>query len=207
MIDLKPEDRQMILNISKQSHSKSAERIGSKIREIREFRGLTLSELGERVGLNADRIQKYENGMRKPKADLVIQLATALEVTPLALSELDIESPLGTIYTLFELENFYGLSFFDTDGVSTLSINSNAFPNLGYLEEWIKRMAQFKTDYSEATSEQEQARIVREYKQWKWSFPFSASAQSIESTKESRKEQLKDQIEALKRELEELDND
>lgn len=32
------------------------------------------TELGEKVGLNADRIQKYENGARKPKADLLKKL-------------------------------------------------------------------------------------------------------------------------------------
>lgn len=207
MINLKPEDKEVILNIAKQSHSQSAERIGKKIREIREFRGLSLSELGEKVGLNADRIQKYENGMRKPKADLVIQLANALEVTPLALSELDIESPLGAMYTLFELENYYGLSFFETDGVSALSINSTSFPNLGYMEEWIKRLAKFKKDYSSATSEQEQDLILREYKQWKWSFPFSATENASLNNNEDRKEQIKSQIEALKKELEELDKD
>ena len=39
--------------------------------QIRESQGLSQAELGEKVGLSADRIQKYENGARKPKNDML----------------------------------------------------------------------------------------------------------------------------------------
>ena len=35
------------------------------------------------VGLNGDRVQKYENGVRKPKADLLKKFANALGVSTL----------------------------------------------------------------------------------------------------------------------------
>ena len=38
--------------------------IGKRIRNIRILNGLSQSELGEKLGLTADRIQKYENGAR-----------------------------------------------------------------------------------------------------------------------------------------------
>lgn len=41
--------------------------IGKRIRNIRILNGLSQSELGEKLGLTADRIQKYENGARNPK--------------------------------------------------------------------------------------------------------------------------------------------
>ena len=52
----------------------AAARVGNRIRKIRMEKGLSQTELGEKVGLNADRIQKYENGARKPKADLLKKL-------------------------------------------------------------------------------------------------------------------------------------
>ena len=55
----------------------SADRVGLRIREIREAQGMTQAELGEKIGLNGDRVQKYENGVRKPKADLLKKFASA----------------------------------------------------------------------------------------------------------------------------------
>ena len=65
----------------------SADRIGARIRTIRIARGMSQAELGEKVGLNADRMQKYENGARKPKADMLKQIAHALGVSTLALTD------------------------------------------------------------------------------------------------------------------------
>ena len=44
-----------------------ASRMGNRIRTIRVEKGMSQAELGNLVGLTADRIQKYENGARKPK--------------------------------------------------------------------------------------------------------------------------------------------
>ena len=38
----------------------SADRVGLRIREIREAQGMTQAELGEKIGLNGDRVQKYD---------------------------------------------------------------------------------------------------------------------------------------------------
>ena len=64
----------------------AAVRIGARIREIRLVRGLTQLELGEKVGLSADRVRQYETGYRKPKTDMIKAIASALEVQPLALT-------------------------------------------------------------------------------------------------------------------------
>ncbi|MCR4727214.1 MAG: helix-turn-helix transcriptional regulator, partial [Lachnospiraceae bacterium] len=53
----------------------SADRVGARIRTIRMAKGMSQAELGEKVGLNADRIQKYENGARKPKPDMLKEIA------------------------------------------------------------------------------------------------------------------------------------
>ena len=82
----------------------AANRIGSRIREIRLARGLTQAELGDKVGLTADRIRQYEAGYRKPKTDTIKAIASALEVQPLAMIDPVSTEYLGAVYALFELE-------------------------------------------------------------------------------------------------------
>ena len=67
---------------------KDAYRIGYRIKKIRTARGLTQAELGAAVGLSADRIQKYENGARKPKNELLFEIAGVLKVSPWALIQI-----------------------------------------------------------------------------------------------------------------------
>ena len=65
--------------------------IGERIRFIRNLRGMTQKFLGLQVGFSertADiRMAQYESGSRTPKADLVEQLADALDVSTEALNE------------------------------------------------------------------------------------------------------------------------
>ena len=61
--------------------------IGEKIKRIRQHRRMTQKELGELVDLSANRIAQYEMGYRVPKKPLLNQIAEALRVSPLALSD------------------------------------------------------------------------------------------------------------------------
>ena len=54
--------------------------VGDKIRKVRVALGMKQTELGAKMGLNGDRIQKYENGARKPKLEMRKQFADSLEV-------------------------------------------------------------------------------------------------------------------------------
>ena len=81
------------------NESTAADRVGHRIKEIREAQGMTQAELGELVGLNGDRVQKYENGVRKPKAELLKRFAGALGVSTLALTD-----PI--------VANYFGVSIF-----------------------------------------------------------------------------------------------
>ena len=54
-----------------QYNETAAARVGHRIRKIRIARGMTQAALGTAVGLSADRIQQYENGFRRPRADLL----------------------------------------------------------------------------------------------------------------------------------------
>ena len=61
--------------------------IGEKIKRIHQHRRMTQKELGELVDLSANRIAQYEMGYRVPKKPLLNQIAGALRVSPLALSD------------------------------------------------------------------------------------------------------------------------
>ena len=61
--------------------------IGEKIKRIRQHRRMTQKELGKLVDLSANRIAQYEMGYRVPKKPLLNQIAEALRVSPLALSD------------------------------------------------------------------------------------------------------------------------
>ena len=53
---------------------------GQRLRHLRRARGLTLTELGERVGRAPSALSLLENGRREPKLSLIEQLAKALSV-------------------------------------------------------------------------------------------------------------------------------
>ena len=53
---------------------------GQRLRHLRRMRGLTLSELGERIDRAPSVLSLIENGRREPKLSLIEQLAAALSV-------------------------------------------------------------------------------------------------------------------------------
>lgn len=58
------------------------ETIGTRIYKLRKAKQMTLTELGDKVGVGASTIRKWENGMIKNlRTDSVVSLARALDVT------------------------------------------------------------------------------------------------------------------------------
>src|SRR6201984_1838509 len=53
---------------------------GQRLRHLRRARGLTLAELGSRVGRAPSALSLLENGRREPKLSLIDALARALSV-------------------------------------------------------------------------------------------------------------------------------
>ena len=87
----------------------SNKRIGERIRNVRIAKKMTQADLGEKIGLNANRIQQYENATRKPKLSLIKQIAKALEVEPIAFLDPVLTDNIGVMYGLFEMEGCYNL--------------------------------------------------------------------------------------------------
>ena len=180
-----------------------ADRIGRRIREIRISLGLSQAELGEKVGLNADRIQKYENGARKPKPELLKEIAGALGVSTLALSDPVIANYLGVMFALFEIENTYGLEMDEINGRVALTLGKNPFDSINKdLFEWYKEKKRIEEQIQEAATEKERQTLEKEYAFWKWTYPQALVDQTSKALKKAR---IQNKIDQLQQELSDLD--
>ena len=91
------------------------------------------------VGITFDRIQKYENGVRKPKADLLKKIADALGVSILALVDPNTTSYIGSMYAFFEMEEHFDVRIEKTseNQIPGLCITVEANnPLYKYMQEW-----------------------------------------------------------------------
>ena len=88
---------------------------GERIKFLRKLRGMTQKYLGLSIGFDkkaADvRMAQYESGTRKPKENLVKDIANTLEVSPHALTVPNIDSYIELMHTFFALEDFFALFF------------------------------------------------------------------------------------------------
>lgn len=96
--------------------------IGKRIRDLRIKQGLSQTELGEKIGVQRSRMNKYENeSVATIKKDIVEKLAQVLNTTPSYLMgweeyETTIKNELDTIVSMSKL--------FGEDSVELLSIFS-----------------------------------------------------------------------------------
>ena len=183
----------------------SADRVGARIRTIRLAKGLSLSELGEKVGLNADRMQKYENGARKPKADMLKKIADALGVSTLALADPVTTSYIGAMYAMFELERSFNMKIeaTDEDHVPGMCLTVDFKDNLyEYMKDWYDVYTQTQSDLEVANSEEEKAEIIKAYHNWEWTFPQGLVDKTERNLEKAR---LKRKIEELQERYEQLD--
>ncbi len=190
-------------DINAKEELSSAKRIGRRIREIRKAREFTQGWLGERVGLSADRIQKYENGIRKPKPDLLLKIAKALGVEDWALSDPVTDYEIGAMFAFFEMEKYLGLKVIREDGRLKLIFgDGKPYSNQinEFLDDWEKRYAQKNKDLSIAVSDYDKELAEFRYKEWEWTFPRCLHEISDLNLNSSRRAEIEERI----RELEEL---
>lgn len=154
------------------SRKDAAKRIGSRIRKVRKAKGLSQTELGARVGLNGDRIQKYENGVRKPKADILEKLADALDVEIQAFADPDTSTYIGAMYAFFEMEELFGLYIERQGNDLALKFGGGYVSELNeHLSQWERKKKQVEEALEKASSDEEKAEILKEYDLWKWNYP------------------------------------
>lgn len=171
----------------------ASSRIGRRIRTIRNEEKLSQGELGNKVGLNANRIQQYENGARNPKLELTKKIAEALEVEASALLDPQISSYIGAMYAFFEMESLYDLRIKEVDGqicicfgesqndtrVSTM--NSN-------LKLWHERRNAMEEAIRNANTEEEKKSILHDYHMWEWNFPYSTDDNALPKSERAKQE-------------------
>ena len=144
--------------------------IGERIRFFRNLRGMTQKYLGQVVGFpekTADiRMAQYESGSRTPKAELTESLASALGVSPLALSVPDIDSYIGLMHTLFTLEDLYGLTVSESaDGEICLKVDTSKGKDAHELR---KMLYAWKEQADKLSSEE----ISKDkYDEWRYHYP------------------------------------
>lgn len=185
----------------KATNSSSASRIGGRIRRIRTEKGMSQAELGALIGLTADRIQKYENGARQPRTDVIEQLAGALGVSPLALTAPNTTSCIGAMFALFEFEENFGATI--TEGSDDHSIALSFDPQselYNHLEKWLLEYDTLQAQLHAASSDDERAEFIKEYHEWKWNYPCNLST----SEKAAKKARIKKKIEELQKIYNEL---
>jgi transcriptional regulator with XRE-family HTH domain len=152
----------------------AAARVGHRIRKIRIARGMTQAALGDAVGLSADRIQQYENGFRRPRAELLKKIAGALGVNTLSLVDPAVTDPVGAMYAFFELEDLFNMRIGEGPGDRAPSLclsvddRNKLYP---YLKDWLAVKSLVSAQLEAASSDQEQDKIWQAYHAWKWSYP------------------------------------
>ena len=143
--------------------------IGERIRFFRNQRGMTQKYLGQVVGFpekTADiRMAQYESGSRTPKAELTESLASALGVSPLALSVPDIDSYLGLMHTLFTLEDRYGLTVETGETGVSLRVDPRKGTDAAELSEMLAAWAEQSEKYHNGDINRD------EYDKWRYNYP------------------------------------
>jgi len=162
--------------------------VGDRIKRVRNMRGLTQRELGAALGFDENtadvRIAQYESGTRTPKEDILKKIAEALDVNYRALYEPTLYAAEDVMYTLFELDEHYGIRLLDaapeegySKTVPSVNFNSNLLDN--FLKEWQQR----KKDLADGVISK------AEYMEWKVNWPQTCDdCGKFEPKKQWRKE-------------------
>ena len=186
----------------KATHSSPASRIGDRIRRIRTEKGMSQAELGTLIGLNADRIQKYENGARQPRADVIEQLAGALGVNTLALTDPNTTSCIGAMYAFFEFEESFRATITEGSGGHSIALSFDSQSELyEHLKRWRLEYETLQAQLHASASDDEKEELIKEYHKWEWNYPCNLSA----SEKIARKNSIKKEIEELQKIYNRLD--
>jgi transcriptional regulator with XRE-family HTH domain len=183
----------------------AASRVGDRIRKIRIEKGLSQAELGAMVGLTADRIQKYENGARKPKADLLKKIAGALGVSTLALVDPTTTNYIGAMFAMFELESTFNMKIEKSgeDEKPAMRLTVDFRDHLyEYMKEWYEVYSQIQSELEVASSDEEKAEIMKSYHIWQWTFP---QGMVDKTEKAMMKARIKNKIEKLQEVYDKLD--
>ena len=158
---------------------------GEKIKRIRQHRGMTQKELGDAVGLTANRIAQYEMGYRVPKAALLEKMVEAFNVSRECLLE-ENGMAVAMLEQLFWLdEEMPGIIKLAETSRSAAGYNTNSGFSLQYddNDDWPARppvamwfdftiLDDFLRDWAKMQRELRDGELSREqYFEWKIRWP------------------------------------
>ncbi len=135
-------------------------KIGEKIRKFRTEKGLSQKELAKMAGLSEPAIRNYELGNRTPSDKQIDAIAGALDISPFAISNPDIESYIGVMHTLFALEEEYGATLVCEPGATYITFPAGSDLR-SRLSDWGEVFAKLKDG----------SMTKEEYKEWKDTYP------------------------------------
>ncbi|MBR3243006.1 MAG: helix-turn-helix transcriptional regulator [Parasporobacterium sp.] len=96
-------------------------KLGDKILKIRNKKNISQEQLSEMTGISFASIVKYERNERNPKPEQLKKIAEALDTSPYALKDLDVNSTADVLALLVQLFKHNGISIEaekDADGYS-----------------------------------------------------------------------------------------
>ena len=153
------------------NEDRSGARIGERIKKIREAREMTRAELGVLVGLDQNRVQQYENGRRKPKLPLLKKFAYALGVNTIALMDPTIDSYVGAMHALFQMEEKLDMKVVKRDGCYCLQFGDGKFGGMNnYLKDWYE-VRQALDEAMPNLTDDERKKKVFDYNMFEWTYP------------------------------------
>ena len=181
--------------------------VGCRIRHIRSIQGMTQAELGEKVDLNSNRIQQYENGARIPKLDLLNQIAEALDVPIDCFLEYDLSDPVRLIHLIYELTKLYNLDFYMKDNKVVIKSKDCLIDEFAsYLESYISKKIDLDIALEDTTRENEKIRLLNEFEKWIYKNEFTKrDADTEKEMIKSAIRELNQKEEALKKILNDLE--
>lgn len=152
--------------------------VGDRIKRIRNFRKMTMKELGIAVGFDENsadvRIAQYENNSRKPKEELLKKIAEALDVNWFVLRDPEDYTDDDLILAFFDWEEGrFGINLQEIEDRSVpevvedrIAITFSHSKLNAYMQEWMYRKQQLRS--GEITRD--------EYTEWKLNWPYTSDA-------------------------------
>lgn len=158
---------------------------GERIRKFRNMIGMTQQELGTKLGFSEKsaviRVGQYENENRKPKQDMINNMAYIFDVASEAITVPDIDNYIGLMHTLFALEDRYGLTVTMLDGQICLKQDIN---HSNYNRSLADDLQSWYDKKSKLTSG---SILASEYDHWRYNFPADRVAETRQSLDELSK--------------------
>ena len=155
---------------------------GERIRKFRNMIGMTQQELGTKLGFSEKsaviRVAQYENENRKPKQDMINNMAYIFDVASESITVPDIDNYIGLMHTLFALEDRYGLTVTMLDGQICLKQDIN---HSNYNRSLADDLQSWYDKKSKLTSG---SILASEYDHWRYNFPADRAAETKQSLDE-----------------------